>query len=104
MTYSFQRENRAFVADRLRRLLAEAWKVDLNYLPPADPGLAPHDQVEEEIKNAPLIAEQEYQNSFDSILEGAKDLSFFRLPVVPKPDATAVRVNVLLREMNALSS
>lgn len=57
-------------------MLAEAWKADLNYLPSADPALAPHDLIEEEMKQAAEKAERDYNDSFESILDGMSWLFF----------------------------
>jgi hypothetical protein len=56
-------------------MLTEAWKVDLNFLPARDIPILPHNLIEDELQNASAVAEKEFQDSWQSILEGSYAIS-----------------------------
>ena len=69
--------------------------------------MLPHDQVIHEIKQAPIIAEKKYLDSFDSILDGTKnDYTFFRFSDLPEEEEVQrgrKEVEKLVQEFGACS-
>lgn len=80
-----QLENRGWVIKYFREAMAEAWKADLNFIPPPDTfiapiQLAPHLMLAFEERLAAAKEEQEFRDSFDRVKEQAeKGYTLFRL-------------------------
>jgi len=73
-------ENRKWSVDALRKLLVEAWKVDLSFVPVYDSLLLPHEQIEAEIRRKPAQQAAQAIASFDGILE-EPNFTVFRFPL-----------------------
>jgi len=83
------KENRHHIVSLLQRLLTEAWKADLNYLPPPDK-LEPHEQVDREIATRENKEKEAWLGSFESIC-GVDHWTIFRFKVVPDPGELSQR-------------
>jgi len=76
--------NKQHVVNILRELLSEAWKADLNYLPPPDE-LLPHQQIELEIAEKARRAEKERLDSFENIKQ-KHSWTIFRYMNIPSAE------------------
>jgi len=79
-----KRTNRQYLVRILRAMLAEAWKVDLNYIP-APEELLPHELVEQEVTERTAKEEHEKRNSFD-VIKQQQQWTIFRLKYLPSPE------------------
>jgi len=79
-----KRTNRQYLVRILRAMLAESWKVDLNYIP-APEELLPHELVEQEVTERTAKEEHEKRNSFD-VIKQQQQWTIFRLKYLPSPE------------------
>lgn len=105
------RSNRAAVVRLFRQLLNEAWKADLNFIPPSFSSelasLPPHQrvQVEESMVTAKEAHEKQY--SFEMVKDlASKGLTVFRMADIDLPDMESSRqarqrAQELIREVRA---
>jgi len=89
--------NRAYCVHVFRELIHEAWKADLNYIPPLDK-LHPIQQVmfEKNIRENPPK-----QQSFEDV-KSIGAFTLFRLPVWPSPERLAAEKEKATKQFNQM--